>query len=132
MAICRVQTCEQEAKAAFTLCWPHYRRFKKYGDPQGKPNKPHPYERVLRRVDQRDVGCWLYDIAEDRQPRVYIDGRRMQARWAVYEWLVGQLDPRARLVPKCGNQRCVRPDHHRVVPPVKRNAPSGGRRREAA
>ena len=114
--ICRVHDCQRQAKAAHGMCWGHYQRWHRYGDPQGAPHRLTAIERAWERTHRPEVGCWLYDADNtDRAPRhLTDDGRVQRVSQTMWEYDHGPKPEHARLRSLCGVRLCVRPDHHRL------------------
>lgn len=119
----------------------HLRELKKRGEytPPLK-NTEHPGERVLRSVEKTPGGCWLLTGTLHKGYGVTVvrdDGGRIQPHRAVYEFLVGPIQPGMELDhichtqdktcqggASCKHRRCVNPDHLEPVAGEVNNARS--------
>jgi hypothetical protein len=98
------------------MCWKHYQRWLRYGHPLAMPERERWQDRVLARVKQPIIGCWLYPSVSERPARLRTpEGRRVDVRVVVWEEMVGPLPVGARLSPLCGTVHCVNPQHQQVV-----------------
>jgi len=71
--------------------------------------------------------CWKWNLEQEANPRVWIAGKSVPVRRAIYQRfrdhgleLAGPLPPRTPLVATCGNDRCVNPYH--MAPAVSAKA----------
>lgn len=114
---CRVVVCEREAKVR-EMCWAHYNRFRRYGHPQGKPERASQLSKAMARTVRPEIGCWLYDsVATSREPRLKVDGRTIPVARFFYEVMIDPVPEGARFARTCDTLNCVRPDHWRVLDP---------------
>jgi hypothetical protein len=71
--------------------------------------------RVKSLDDLSQLDCWWWYGALHRwQPVVRLDGKQASARRAIYEAMIGPLDPSSRLRSQCRTPCCVNPWHMAV------------------
>lgn len=68
---------------------------------------------IRERISTNDSECWLWGGTVDRDyPRLVMKKRKFNVARVLYELRYGALDPHSRLKPRCGDRRCVSPEHH--------------------
>lgn len=83
------------------------------------PRKPKdPLERFWKKVE-KTATCWLWTAASNGTGQaVFYDGTRVRSgAHFVYEILVGPITDGWQLYRRCGQARCVRPDHLEPMSP---------------
>lgn len=123
---CMVVGCE---KPVFTRGWcqAHYRRWYRYGDPEGfkpRPRKERHWEdRWNARVRVKRNGCheWLGQLWKGvpmfQAPKDPANEAGPKQRVAAYRWIWMLRHPdvrlriNERLIRTCGNNLCVNPEH---------------------
>ena len=112
---CSIDGCEKKPYAR-TWCNPHYRRWLKYGDPNGGNWIPSGTDRFWSKVS-KSSSCWEWNSTiNDRGYGVYrLDGRMVRAHRLAYEMRVGSIPEGLVLDHTCHNRSCVNPDHLRPV-----------------
>jgi hypothetical protein len=113
---CRVRDCDKPATASRGMCWSHYGRWYRHGHPMAPtPERPDPDDVMMSRVVQSEPGCWLYDSASARPPRLQREGRWVLVRVLVWRRLLGPVPEGMTLVSTCPHVNCVRPDHMQLA-----------------
>lgn len=118
---CRLEGCARRAYCK-GYCEPHYRRFKKYGDPSGGKTPKGEPESFLRCIHQTD-DCieWPYLVNAAGYGQVRFEGRMMNAHRAALIIHCGAPpsdEMHAAHAPLiCHNRRCVNPRHLRWATP---------------
>lgn len=95
------------------------------------------YEALSPQVEQRfwakvrkkrgEDACWLHmgPLGSSGYPRLWVGKCSVLAHRAAYALARGRFDPRLSVRQKCGNRRCVRPEHLQLVGPGGEPAGSG-------
>lgn len=128
-AICEVEPC-QTPVVARGFCERHYRRFLKYGDPEGRSSRTRtPEERFWARVDQDgptpedrpDLGaCWMWRGAVGKRYGILSDnGKTVRAHRFAYELLVAPIPLGLTLDHLCRVTLCCNPAHLEPVTPAE-------------
>lgn len=83
-------------------------------------------ERSIRAKIIEDGGCWRWDTAAKtkhnrKHPAVMVDGKMKLVRRVVYEMERGPLRPTIFLVPSCGDECCIHPEHMRQLTKAQKN-----------
>lgn len=124
MAACAVESCPKPARNA-GLCWSHYQRRRRHGDPLGGNAANHePLEvRVMRGLpaDRTPDGCWEWTrgCATSGYGVVTLPGGGSRhAHRVVYELMVGPIPEGMEPDHLCKNKPCVNPAH---LEPVTRS-----------
>jgi uncharacterized protein (DUF433 family) len=79
-------------------------------------------ERLWWRTTVSDTGCWEFAgfiCPRTGQPRISIGGGKLFPRRLVYSMVYGEIDPMTRVIPDCGNERCINPSHCSLAPSKK-------------
>lgn len=118
---CGAAGCERPAYCK-GYCEPHYRRFKKYGDPNGGRTPNGEPLRFLRAIPATDECVeWPYLTSEGGYGQVRLGGKMMNAHRAsliIHVGLPPSTEMHAAHAPKeCHNRRCVNPRHLRWATP---------------
>lgn len=124
-AFCAVDDCSLPVRGR-GWCTRHYQRWKHHGDPLGGSPRHGPapkplIDRVMRRVDALEGGCWLWS-----GPTVNGYGRINQrdtaavsithpAHRITYEHFVAPVPPGHDVHHLCRNRTCVNPEHLELV-----------------
>lgn len=121
---CDIEGCTNAHKAR-GWCDPHYRRWKRHGDPltSRPPRRRHPSPRM--RWDKvaflHPAGCWLWRGRPDRHGYGRIgwrieDGKKETgAHRVAYMRLIGEIPDGLTLDHLCRNKLCVNPLHMEPV-----------------
>lgn len=117
---CSVIGCERDVHAR-NYCDPHYRKFKKFGDPEhGWQRTPGQTveDRFWSKVDKRHPSeCWNWQRAKDSSGygNFWCGARIVGAHR--YAWFLthGECPEGLELDHLCHNRSCVNPDHLRAV-----------------
>lgn len=112
---CTIDGCERPA-CKRGWCERHYHQWRTHGEQHDRQRGPVPipaHERILRRVDHTDIGCWVYTGAPNtKRPTVTVGpGHYANIYHVVYEVLVGPVPAGMNLHHTCENPRCVNPEH---------------------
>ena len=115
---CSITGCDGVYEAR-GFCRIHYRRFRKYGDPNvGAAEPADRDERFRARYEVADRGCWewlgVLNAAGYGRFRTS-DGRKVAAHRYSYELHVGLIPNDLTLDHLCRNRRCVNPAHLEIV-----------------
>ena len=112
--ICSVADCPKPTKNR-GMCWGHYQRRRRHGDPNGGASGPHePMRLRIERYVERDAnGCWLWMGALNRAgyAQLYLNGAARLAHRLAYAEHVGPIPDGLPLDHLCRVKRCVNPDH---------------------
>lgn len=84
-------------------------------------------------VIDESSGCWIWQrslTAKGYGRLNHREARSGKAHRAIYEWVVGPLDPRIPLDHTCNNPPCVNPDHLEPVTNAENHRRAVGRRGE--
>lgn len=123
---CMIDGCE---KPVFTRGWcqAHYRRWYRYGDPEGSKPRPRKVRRWEQRWDERVYvrrnGCHVWQgqlwkgVPMFYAPKDPNNDAGPKYRVAAYRWIWllrnpgVRLKPNERLIRMCGDGACVNPEH---------------------
>lgn len=119
--ICEIDGCERRASSR-KMCQPHYRRWKRHGDPLAGRKSPTgrtvipPEERFWPKVD-KSGDCWLWTAGKfpDGYGSFRFDGVMTGSHRVSYELTYGAIPAGMEIDHRCRNRLCVRPDHLRAV-----------------
>ena len=117
---CGVTECPKPARNS-GLCWGHYARRRKYGNPTAGFCGPADTARQrIERFTDRTGECWLWTAATNRAGYglLGIPGRSTLAHRIAYEEYVGPVPDGLELDHLCRVRRCVKPAH---LEPVTRS-----------
>ncbi len=93
-------------------CDRHYRQWRRHGD--SVPMNPHldDLERILRRIEVSDSGCWLWTGAKDTNGygQAHFEGRPWRLHQLFYELWWGARGS-LHVLHDCDVKGCVCPDH---------------------
>lgn len=119
---CSVPDCESKARS-LGMCTAHYKRYKRWGNPQIRRPVTDPATRFWSKVDKAGPipstrpglgACWVWVAGRANTGYgVFHPARGVNVlahRW-VYEQAVGALDPLMVVDHLCRNRACVNPDH---------------------
>ena len=112
---CEIKGCAKEAKNR-RLCWTHYSRQRKYGDPLHQPAvlvgaSDAERIRAYSRLDEAS-GCWLWTRSiYQGYGRVRSGGTWKPAHRVSYEAFLGPIPDGLHIDHLCRNPRCVNPNH---------------------
>lgn len=123
---CSVENCDTAASRR-GMCTAHYKRLRKWGDPNVIHTSTPPIARFLEKVnfgghdDDRTFGnCWLWNARRNHggygefgSPKGF---SKLAHRFA-YEVMVGVIPDGMQLDHLCRNRACVRPSHLEPVTP---------------
>lgn len=72
----------------------------------------------LEHVNVDSAGCWIWNgpVNEFGWPVVEIEGKHRLTANIIYEWRYGPIWEGKELMPDCGMEKCVNPDHMFLVP----------------
>lgn len=118
LRICEVDGCDKPLRAK-GLCFPHYRRMRRWGDPLGSA-KPTPPGDRFRRYVQRNSGSDCHEWTGGKTSAGYgvFHPSKTQTvyahRWA-YEDACGRIPDGLVIDHLCRNRGCVNPDHLEAV-----------------
>lgn len=115
--VCSVDECER-AHAAKGLCLPHYKRWRRWGDPRGHRPVTTDAERFWPKVDTSG-DCWTWRAGVFKSTgygAFHFSGRGLITAHRA-AWLLAHGDVQEGLVIDhlCRNRICVRPDHLKAV-----------------
>ena len=85
------------------------------------PDSPEEMKRRFWAKVERGPGCWRWQgcCGESGAGRVLHKGRKVPAARVAYEWEVGAVPEGLRVTARCGNVKCVRPDHLAALTPAE-------------
>ena len=63
------------------------------------------------------TGCWNFGQGKSERLRLSLDGAQLRPYRVAYALLVGPIPPGFHVHHKCGNPRCINPDHLQAVLP---------------
>jgi hypothetical protein len=114
---CTVPDCPRPARARAAghhLCWTHYKRWQRHGDPLYEP--PTDLERLLAHVEQRPGDqCWPWTagLTDDGYGKFSFthNGRHKAMTASRALWLLTFGEPNGQVLHDCGNRPCCRLDH---------------------
>lgn len=118
MSVCKAPSCAREAKAR-GVCLMHYKRLRKTGD-LSTPWKSLPIlDRITRKVEVDESGCWLWTGFKRVDGYGSIGGRlpdgRTSCNWnvhrVVWELTVGPIPEGLTIDHLCRVRHCVNIDH---------------------
>jgi hypothetical protein len=114
--MCSIDKCGNPLYA-FGFCEKHYKRFKKYGDPNGGVKNHAPLEERFWRFVQKSDGCWIWTgnksgpgygrIAIGPKKLGYVQAHRLS--WEMHN--NQQIQDGMVVMHKCDNPSCVNPSH---------------------
>lgn len=111
---CSIDGCTNTA-AARTWCKTHWARWKRTGDPEGLVGRTDVLERIMRRVDKRLDGCWIFTGCLNRtgygQVTLSFEEGRALVHRVVYERLAGPIAEGLDLDHLCRVPACCNPAH---------------------
>lgn len=113
--VCAIEECERPQMAR-GWCQPHWKRWRKYGDPRTLYMPRSLWERIERWTD-RSGGCWVWThwLDQDGYAHASYEGKRVRVhRWS-WEQVNGPVPPGLELDHLCRTRGCVRPDHLQAV-----------------
>lgn len=115
--MCSVSGCSEEV-FCLRMCRPHYRKFKRWGDPSYDVNS---LEHKLRKLSQPDVGCWEWTGARNDRGygQIWWGGSIIYVHRFMYERHVGPIPLGYEVDHLCSNPPCARPDHLEAVTPAE-------------
>jgi len=114
--VCIVDGCQSKS-ACRQMCYKHYGRWQRHGDPEKLVNPwGTPEERLWRHVDRRGPDdCWEWQAATrygyGMVQNVKERGKSVMAHRFAYELLVGPIPDGLHLMHKCDNPPCCNPAH---------------------
>lgn len=119
MKVCAVSECLSK-HYSLTYCIKHYRRFKRWGDPEKTISHEPLAERAKRYVERRG-SCliWTGGISKNGYALVGLAGKSALAHRALWEEMHGELPARTEIDHICHNRACVNLEHLRPVSKVQ-------------
>lgn len=118
---CSIDGCGEKARAR-GWCMPHYRRWRRHGDPLYVPEatkrrRMTAHERFLSNVDRRPNGCWQWTGTLDQRGygKLTVDGAPRAAHRLSYSFAKGPIPDGLVIDHLCRNPGCVNPDHLEAV-----------------
>lgn len=114
--VCEVASCDLPIRTR-GYCNKHYKRFLKYGDPEGEPKKPTPDERFVSKIEKLDNGCWQWSgtTINTGYGKFVVKKKQYLAHRYSYEMHKGTIPDGLVLDHLCRNRLCVNPDHLEAV-----------------
>jgi hypothetical protein len=115
MTMCAVAECLNK-RYSLSYCIKHYRRFKRWGDPEKTVSHEPPSERAKRYTEQRG-SClvWTGGISKRGYGLIWVAGRSALAHRTLWQEKHGELPPNIEIDHICHNRACVNLDHLRPV-----------------
>ena len=111
MRVCGIKGCERP-HAARGWCLPHYKRWRRWGDPEGSAPE-HDYVAAFWAKVDKAAGCWIWTAAVNHAGYGIGwtgDVTRLAHRMA-YEYQVGPIPDGLELDHLCKTPACVNPAH---------------------
>ena len=117
-ATCKVSDCSSPVRSS-GYCNPHYKRFRRYGDPLTKrPTTPAPVRFAAKTEMNSSGDCWEWlGAIGNHGYGVFHPGGKVQAlahRYA-YEAEYGSIPEGLHIDHLCRNRKCVNPSHLEAV-----------------
>lgn len=127
---CQIHGCDSPVRSR-GWCNAHYKRWYRYGDPQGdgpqfRDRSLTPTQRFWRRVDKTD-DCWIFTggLTHNGYSQVWVNGAPIYGHRFSYEELVAPIPAGMTLDHLCRRRACVNPSHLEPVSAVE-NTMRGG------
>lgn len=115
---CSVAECSKPAKKA-RMCWGHYQRQRRWGDPRAGYCGPaeSPRERIRRFTVAGAKGCWVWTGSRNRNGygQMFFDGRSRLAHRVAYAAYIGPIPDGLSIDHLCRTKCCVNPEHLEAV-----------------
>lgn len=137
---CSFDECDRLAIAK-TLCDTHYRqkrtgkylqRIKSRGGRDWQPVEPRFFKKIKKTLKHPGFDeCWLWTGAmqsNQKYGQFYMHGRVYQAHRAAWLYFVGPIPDGEHIHHKCGETRCVNPEHLQLSTQRENNAEMFARR----
>ena len=124
MKNCSIIGCKNPSIAK-GLCYKHYARRKKFGDPnqlipkadwyQTKNSQTNRFDQFIQKDEK--TGCWNWLGSKDKRGygRLFFKGKMVLAHRFSYEQVKGKIPASLEIDHICRNTTCVNPEHLELV-----------------
>lgn len=115
---CRIPGCN-EGQYCRGMCCSHYKKSRRYGDPNFGGRKYRTSEDAFSASTEWDGDCLVWRAATCRKGYGYIhhNGKTRRAHRYAWERVNGPIPPGMMIDHKCWNRACVNVDHLRLASP---------------
>lgn len=126
MSTCSVNEC-MSSRQAHGYCSAHYHRWKRYGDPLGKPQRPTIEDRFTAKVEWRgECLVWVASKVYGGYGAISIGGETIRAHRYAWERENGPIPKGMSIDHICHNPPCVNIEHLRLATNAENNANQSG------